>query len=122
MKSMILPLLALLTILAACANRPESIHASFVSHEKFTHLNCTELDAAMAETISELEAYYKRQHSKANLDAFFIFLHFPVSKLTGDFEGEIARLKGQVEAIETAQIKNGCTEANQTQATNPQEQ
>jgi hypothetical protein len=28
--------------------------------------------------------------------------------LSGDYEGEIARLKGQVEAIETAQVKNGC--------------
>lgn len=30
------------------------------------------------------------------------------SKLSGDHEGEVARLKGEVEAIETARVKSRC--------------
>ena len=120
MKSMIVPILAVFTVFSACANRPESIHASYVSHEKFMHLNCTELDSAMTETRAELENYCKQQNSKANSDAVGVFLlGVPFSKLSGDFEGEIARLKGQVEAIETAQIKNGCNATTSSQPATP---
>lgn len=49
------------------------------------------------------------QNSKANADAAGVFLvGIPVSKLTGDHEADVARLKGEVEAISTAQVKKGC--------------
>jgi len=35
----------------------------------------------------------------------------PFSKLTGDHEADVARLKGEVEAIETSQIKKKCKAA-----------
>ena len=93
----------------ACANRPEFIRASHVSHEKFTHLECTQLATKMTDTRAELEKYSKMQDSKANGDAFGVFLlGIPFSKLSGDHEGDVARLKGEVEAIDTAQIKNKC--------------
>ena len=95
--------------LAACATRPESIHASYVSHEKFMDLDCTALAAKMIDTKSELEKFSQMQNSKANQDAWGVFLlGIPFSKLSGDVEGDIARLKGEVEAIETAQIKQKC--------------
>jgi hypothetical protein len=100
---------ASLFVIAGCANRPETIHASFVSYEKFSHLDCASLSLEMNNTKSELDKYCKLQNSKANGDAVGVFLlGIPFSKLSGDYEGEIARLKGQVEAIETAQIKNEC--------------
>lgn len=95
--------------MVACANRPESIHASYVSHEKFVGLDCESLAKLLEGTKSELASYSRAQDSKANADAFGVFLILlPISKLSGDHEGEIARLKGQVEAIETAQVKNKC--------------
>lgn len=33
--------------LAACATRPDSIRASFVSHEKFMDLECPQLEARL---------------------------------------------------------------------------
>jgi len=102
--------LTVATVLSAgCANRPESIRASFVSHEKYTHLDCIQLATKMGDTRAELEKYSKLQDSKANGDAVGVFLVLiPVSKLTGDHEGDVARYKGEVEAIETAQIKMKC--------------
>jgi len=32
----------------------------------------------------------------------------PVSAFTGDYEGDVAQWKGEVQAIETAQIINKC--------------
>lgn len=95
--------------LSGCANRPETIRASFVSHEKFGTLDCTELNAKMTDTRAELDKYSKLQDSKATGDAWGVFLlGVPFSKLSGDHEGDVARLKGEVEAIDTAQIKASC--------------
>lgn len=100
--------IAVLT-LTACANRPESIRASHVSHEKFTHLDCEALATRMTDTRGELDKLSKMQDDKATGDAIGVFLlGIPFSKLSGDHEGDIARLKGEVEAIDTAQVKNKC--------------
>lgn len=108
MKNTLLIAVATLS-LAACANRPESIRASFVSHEKFTHLECAGLTTKMVNTRADLDKFSKMQDSKATGDAVGVFLlGIPFSKLSGDHEGDVARLKGEVEAIETAQIKNKC--------------
>ncbi len=96
-------------LLSACASRPESIHASYVSHEKYTHLSCAELATRKTDTRAELDKYSRMQDSKANTDAVGVFfLALPFSKLSGDHEGDVARLKGEVEAIDTAQVKNRC--------------
>ena len=98
--------------LGACANRPESIHASFVSHEKYMDLECAALDVRMSDTRAELDKVSKLQDSKATGDAVGVFLlGIPFSKLSGDHEADVARLKGEVEAIETAQVKKKCKAA-----------
>jgi len=97
------------SLLVSCANRPDSIHASYVSHEKFMHLDCSGLAARMVDTRTELERNSQIQNDKANTDAVGVFLFgVPFSKLSGDVEGEIARLKGEVEAIDTVRIKRKC--------------
>jgi hypothetical protein len=106
-RALLLSLVAL--ALVACANRPESIHPSFVSYEKFVPLDCAALASRISGARAELERVSKMQDEKATGDAVGVFLlGIPFSKLTGDYEGEVARLKGEVEAIETAQVKNGC--------------
>lgn len=92
-----------------CATRPESISASFVSHEKYIGQTCPQLTDSMADARVKLADYSKQQDSKANLDAATVFfVLIPASKLSGDHAGDVAKYKGEVEAIETAQIKNNC--------------
>ena len=111
---------AVLALTAACANRPESIHASYVSHEKYAYLDCPALALKLSETKEELARMSKLQDEKATGDAIGVFLILvPVSKLTGDYEGDVARLKGEVEAIETAQIKAKCKAVDSPAATTP---
>lgn len=101
--------LAAIGALSACASRPESIPASYVSHEKYTHLDCAQLATRMTDTRAELDKYAKLQDSKATGDAWGVFLlGIPFSQLSGDHAGDVARLKGEVEAVDTAQVKNQC--------------
>ncbi|MDP2196378.1 MAG: hypothetical protein Q8J72_10395 [Rhodocyclaceae bacterium] len=96
-------------LLSACASRPESISASYVSHEKYIAGDCVRLATQMGDARAELAKVSAMQDSKATGDAWGVFLILvPVSKLTGDHAGDVAKWKGEVEAIETAQIKNKC--------------
>lgn len=96
-------------LLAGCANRPETIHASFVSHERYMDQNCMQLLGTLSNTRAELARFSRMQDGKATGDAWGVFLiGVPFSKLSGDHEGDVARLKGQVEALETAQVKQRC--------------
>jgi hypothetical protein len=110
MKTATFPLLFVcLAALAGCANRPDTIRASYVSHEKYADLDCQRLSARLSDTRLELARYSKMQDSKANSDAVGVFLlGVPFSKLSGDHEGDVARLKGEIEAIDTAQVKGKC--------------
>ena len=102
-------LLVVLGVLSGCATRPESISASYISHEKYMGQPCPQLTDSMADARAKLSEYSKMQDTKANVDAATVFLVLiPVSKLSGDHAGDVAKFKGEVEAIETAQIKAGC--------------
>lgn len=95
--------------LVACANRPESIPASFVSHEKFADIKCEELAGKLGEAKANLADFSRKQNDKANGDALGVFLlGIPFSKLSGDHQADVAKAKGEVEAIETAKAKAGC--------------
>lgn len=109
MKHQVLLSSALLAALAACANRPESIAASYVSFEKYMDSDCPGLATRMSDAQATLAKHSEMQDSKANGDAVGVFLlGIPFSKLSGDHEGDVAKWKGEIEAIETAQIKKKC--------------
>ncbi len=49
------------------------------------------------------------QDTKANVDAATVFfVLIPASKLSGDHAADVAKYKGEVEAIDTALVKTGC--------------
>jgi hypothetical protein len=103
--------------LLACANRPGSIHASYVSHEKFADLTCDQLITRQLSTHIRLERLSREQDGKATGDAIGVFLlGIPFSKLSGDHEAEIAHLKGEMEALETAQVKAKCSSLTTNQS------
>ena len=100
---------AIITAVAGCATRPESISASFISFEKYMGKDCTTLLLDMSNARSELAKFSTMQDSKANTDAATVFFVLvPVSKLSGDHAADVAKFKGEVEAIETALIKSNC--------------
>ena len=105
----IIALLAFAGVIAGCATRPESISASYVSHEKYSGKDCTTLTLDMSNARSELAKFSSMQDSKANMDAATVFfVLIPASKLSGDHAGDVAKWKGEVEAVETALVKANC--------------
>lgn len=108
MKYLFIVSLIILTI-GGCASRPGSIRASHISHERFIDGSCAKLATQMSDTRHKLAMFSGLQDSKATGDAWSVFLlGFPFSQLTDDYKADVAKFKGMVEAIETAQIKNKC--------------
>jgi hypothetical protein len=100
---------SIVILVSACASRPESISASFVAHEKYIAGDCARLATQHSNARAELAKVSEMQNSKANGDAIGVFLlGIPFSQLSGDYAGDVAKWKGEVEAIETAQIINNC--------------
>lgn len=109
MKTLIFAASLAVLVTTGCATRPESISASFVSHEKYMGQDCTQLSLQLSEVRSQLAKFSSLQDSKANVDAATVFFVLvPASKLSGDHAGDVAKFKGEVEAVETALIKTGC--------------
>lgn len=95
-------------VLAACANRPDSIAAAIVPQEKYKAGDCTRLESQLSDAKAELEEVSEKQNSKATGDATSVALFgIPFSLFTGDYEKDVAKWKGEVEAIERAKT-NRC--------------
>ena len=108
-KVFLLVLIAASVLVTGCANRPESISASYMSHERFIDNDCSKLATLMGDARADLQKFSDMQNSQANTDAATVFfVLIPASQLSGDYEADVAKYKGMVEAIETAQIKNKC--------------
>ena len=109
MKPNLIYALVATAMLTACATRPESISASYISYEKYMGQDCTHLAQLQADAREELRKVSAQQDSRANLDAASVFfVLIPASKLSGDHAGDVAKWKGEVEAIDTALVKTGC--------------
>lgn len=105
---------AMLVFVSGCASRPESISASYVSHEKYMDGDCVALNTQMSNARAELAKVSEMQNSKATGDAWGVFLlGVPFSQLSGDHAADVAKWKGEVGAIETAQIKHKCMVASE---------
>jgi len=108
-KTILLITLSATILVTGCANRPESISASYMSHERFIDNDCSKLATLMGDARADLQKFSEMQNSQANTDAATVFfVLIPASQLAGDYEADVAKFKGKVEAIETAQIKNKC--------------
>jgi len=95
--------------MAGCASRPESISASTIAYEKYMDFTCEQLAMKKSEARADLAEASSKQNTKANWDfATVWFVLVPVSQISGDYEAEVAKLKGTVEAIDTAQVIKKC--------------
>lgn len=108
-NTIILTTIAATVLMSGCANRPESIAASYTSHERYADLTCDQLASTMSNARAELSVYSDKQDTATNMDAGGVFLILiPPSAFAGDSEADVAKWKGRVEAIETMQIKKKC--------------
>jgi hypothetical protein len=105
--------IAALAALAGCATAPEKIKAAEVSASKYAGRSCAELAGGYARidtSLSSLSATQSEAHT--NDVAGVILIGLPVGSMTSSNndvrEKEIARLKGEKNAIFAAQKQGGC--------------
>ncbi len=108
MRTAIMISLVLLT--AGCAKAPESIQASYVSDVNYSGWSCKQLGQEEQRLSAAYASTAAQQNKARNNDVVgIILIGLPVSSLSGDnVAPEIARLKGNQEAVQRAMIKNNC--------------
>lgn len=112
-KFTIVGVVALAAALGACAKSPESISPSYVSEVGYQAWSCQQLSE---ETLRLSSAYasaaQQQEKARTNDVVGVIFIGLPVSSLSGDnIAPEIARLKGEQEAVRKAMVVKNCAPA-----------
>ena len=115
MRTIILATAAALT-LAGCATSPDQITASSVSPTLYSGMTCAALNTEAMRVNDRLADLTERQARAANSDAVMtavsLVLFWPAAFFigsSGDHASDIARLRGEAEAIATAARQRGCT-------------
>ena len=91
-KTKLLTVISLTVLVASCANRPESIGASYTSHERYMDSDCSQLASTMANARATLADYSDKQNTAANTDAGGVFLVLiPPSAFVGDSEADVVK-------------------------------
>lgn len=98
-----------------CATHSSRISAQSVSQFQYKHLTCEEIGYEISRVSHELEEASKKQNRSANSDAVSfgvgMLLFWPALFLlatTDDNEDEVARLKGEIRALEDAMMAKDC--------------
>jgi len=104
----LLPLVAL----AACAPTPESIQPAYVSEVPYQSWSCQQLGEELGRLSNALSTASGQQNTARSNDVVgVIFLGLPVGSMSGQsIAPQIARYKGEQEAVNKALIRNSCGE------------
>lgn len=104
-------LLFVVLVLAGCAKSPESISPSYVSDVGFQSWSCEQLGGESLRLHEALaQASTQQQGARRNDIIGVVAIGLPVSSLSGDnIAPEIARLKGESEAVNRAQRQKNCS-------------
>jgi hypothetical protein len=89
-------------VLASCATRASGVAPLAISSAEFAHLNCIEGRAQLANSRERENALTRQQNNAATADAAGVFLFLvPLGSVVGsDVSGELAQVKGEVNALE----------------------
>src|SRR2546423_130811 len=101
--------------LAACASSSDAIKPAYISHLQYQHLSCQQIGAEMERVSRRASEVAGVQDSNKSSDAWVtgaaIVLFWPAAffvKGDGPTAAELARLKGEFEALEKASIEKNC--------------
>ena len=111
----LLAAVAATALLAGCATSPKDIAPAYVSPVLYQNLSCQQLAAEAARVSAAAAAATGAQQQQASKDATMVgvgmILFWPAMFFVGGDKGnaaEVARLKGEMQAIEQANIQKNC--------------
>jgi hypothetical protein len=115
MKIIALLLIPMLALLSACASAPDQVAASYVSPTGYSGMSCNALNIEAHNVAQRLTVATGQQSKAASSDAALtavsLILFWPAAFfISGDSatSAELARLKGETEAIRSAATRKGC--------------
>lgn len=101
--------------LNACARNASKIDAAYVSPLQYNSLTCEQIAEESARVASRAAQVTGQQNKQATNDAVAmgvgLVVFWPALFFIGgknDKSGEVARLKGEMDALEQASIQKGC--------------
>ncbi len=105
-----LAILSMLVALAACAQSPDKIAPAYVSAVPYQNFTCSQLEQEVANlTVALSEAGQVQQQARTHDTIGIILIGLPLSSMTGgNVAPEIARLKGEMEAVREASNEKQC--------------
>lgn len=114
MKNIIIGL-SVLAVVSGCASRAKNIAPSYVSTVAYDHLSCSAMKEEGVRLSQAASTAMGRQDSAATADAvktgvgivFFLPTLF-FNEGNGAKAAEVARLKGEMNALERASVRKGC--------------
>lgn len=106
---------AVLALVSGCATSPKDIAPAYVSPVLYQNLSCEQLAAEAARVSNAAAVASGQQQAQAGKDAAMVgvslILFWPAIFFVGGDKAsaaEIARLKGEMQAIEQANIARNC--------------
>lgn len=99
-------ILFLVVLIAGCAIKPADVKPLYVSEDRYIGSSCGELAGEQTRTAAELASAVNAQWAVIERDTF---IGVPVSAAQGTTQApNIARLKGEIEAIQRAGAAKTC--------------
>ncbi|QIP35070.1 hypothetical protein [Komagataeibacter rhaeticus] len=95
--------------MTGCASNPSDIGAQYVSPEPYLQQSCAQLahiDQADTQDLASAEKHQRRMHQSDEWGVALIGV--PVGSIGGDRHKDIGRLKGELDAIHTAERGKNC--------------
>lgn len=114
MKTTLTAAMIAATTLSACATAPEAVAPSYVSTTAYSGMSCRALNAEAQNVSRALAAATGRQQQAASNDAAMtavsLILFWPAAFFIkgDDAAPELARIKGEAQAINAAAKAKGC--------------
>jgi hypothetical protein len=98
------------SFVSACAKSPDSIAPAYISEVGYHNWSCAQLAEESARLSTALASASVQQENARTTDTVgVILIGLPVSSLSGDnIAPEIARLKGETEAVRKASMSKAC--------------
>jgi hypothetical protein len=100
---------------AGCATHSDSISASHVSDVQYANFTCDQIRVEMERVRFKRDELVEKQNKSANTDSAMMgvgmILFWPALfalAATSDNKSEVARIKGEYEAVERASIAKNC--------------
>lgn len=104
-------LLAGACLLSSCAQDPQYVEPTYVSDVPYQALSCRQLGIDQDRLLNAVQIASTRQQTASNNDAVgVLLLGLPIGSMAGeDNAQQLARLKGELEAVQTALKSKDCS-------------